>query len=351
MPWRPSCRRGWAWEETPVQPLNMFSNRPLPHVECPSMSDTVEPFDYTAEFIANDYRIGGRALEYMRAACHHQYERHKLNLPECFPDDEELIFNEFWAAYAERFSASLANGDGRSPDRFEHYVTFMARRFYLKGYDRSLRGHVTNALHNRLKRDPKRRFDARQNSRSVRDVQSDWKHKDCGPVDSSVPLRELAEISDAQPFDFKAADPSKPNSRIQYGGRGQLGDMMAAVLLAALGYRPQSDLTELVMRRIPSEYKQVAYDSDRYDTSPSSMVADLGCDEKVARFVLELERLREQGEDLTTGDYPRMIVETLRSLSGELVQTRDRDGWGWSQAVDDDFIRMVMTRLGYAPQE
>lgn len=135
---------------------------------------------------------------------------------------------------------------GIDDDGFERYVGSLASYYFIKLYEKTTEGHLRDAMRQVLRRD-KKRFE-----RQTRDGQC-WKHREAPDKDTKYGVAYLAKAVVKCPLDYKPADPYTEGSRVQYGKRGQMGNLLAVALKAAEGWTRLTILVRVVETKLPAE--------------------------------------------------------------------------------------------------
>lgn len=168
----------------------------------------------------------------------------KKGLPEGCPGEFDEVTLDFISTRASLMIKQL--DAGIDDDGFERYVAALASRYFIKWYEKSMEGHLRDAMRQVLRRD-KERFE-----RQTRDGQC-WKHREAPDKDTKYDVAYLAKAVVKCPLDYKPADPYTEGSRVQYGKRGQMGNLLAVALKAAEGWTRLTILVRVVETKLPAE--------------------------------------------------------------------------------------------------
>lgn len=249
--------------------------------------------------------LGKTACEIISRVMKVQFaSRKRKGLPAGCPEDLDGVMFEFLTKQSKGLAKRLDKEDEKNKEKdkdgkgicdqdFEKYVGKSVYNFFEDYYTRTADGHLREVLRKRLERD-------KRCEHSKRDGQC-WKHVECPDRDTTVSTAYLIGKASKYPFKFTPAnqypdDPEK-ETRPRYGKRGELGNMLAGVLLDANGWTRMAVLFDVFKSRLPAEAKAPTYYigdlcSEDWHTEASVVQHSL----KIERLLLEADEHRDDPE-------------------------------------------------------
>lgn len=214
----------------------------------------------------------------------------RKGLPEGCSEDFEEVVLDFMSMRASQMIGKL--DAGIDDDGFERYVAVLASYYFVKLYEKSVEGHLRDAMRQVLKRG-KEQFE-----RQTRDGQC-WKHREAPDKDTVHGVAYLAKAVVECPLDYKPADPYKEGSRVQYGKRGQMGRLLAVALMAAQGWTRLTILVRVVETKLPAELDfrtQRIQGSDVLEYEGNAPRSRYEASEDIERFLAEAPEKKNDPE-------------------------------------------------------
>ena len=234
----------------------------------------------------------------------------KKGLPEGCPEEFEDVVLDFMATRAPLMIKQL--DAGIDDEGFERYVGSLASYYFIKWYEKTMEGHLRDAMRQVLRRD-KERFE-----RQTRDGQC-WKHREAPDRDTVYSEKYLAKAVVECPFDYKLADPYVEGSRVQYGKRGQMGNLLAVALKAAQGWTRLTILVKVVETKLPAElnfHPDRVSGSDVLERDENVPESQYGGLEDMELFADTKRRLAEASEKRNDPEWCKEALLSRTSWSG-----------------------------------
>lgn len=223
----------------------------------------------------------------------------RKGLPEGYPDNPDDAVSAFLSKKGATLGKKLKefNKDEKGKvicdQKFEKYFSTAIKNFLDDCYAGTPDGHLREVMRKHLERD-------KRCERSKRDGQC-WKHVECPDRDTTASTAYLINKAREYPFKFTPADPypadPKKGTRPQYGGRGELDNMLVGVLLAADGWTRTAVLLDVFKSRLPMEAKTLTYykgDISEEDRHIEASVAQHS--PNIDQLLLEVDEHRDDWE-------------------------------------------------------